>query len=450
MITGVMRKKVPGYHPATVADLRRPGGRRARNQPCHPREKQWEPERAAVWVRKQTQPPQISRGKEEGGGLEGHNPANQKGSPPKEEGVGLEEREHAESKWSQPEKEGGTKDDVGNPEGRSRRRRCRSRKTKVVPAPPALEEAAGSGNKGAIPKERPRRREKEDPFPRVEEETLARLRELRFPRKEGDAWERSPFWEKATHHKAAETPRAEPGPRIRCEKAEKAGAPAEERHFDPVMASLQYWGIGLEPPRELLPLDEERKKEEVEKALQRCRRLAKEVRRTEEQVSRTLHLWRAPPAPEPSPPPKEEVAVLGQRPAAQVERGVGNGANPRPPRAAPPNRGRRGRRGPGPLCWNCHLEGHAHRQCPYPRGDFCQDCGQPGVTGPRCPRCESRRGQGARGPNVPQTQGPLPPGGYTPDHPLVQAITQAIDQWARSQATPRPPPGAPTWRQYPR
>ena len=36
------------------------------------------------------------------------------------------------------------------------------------------------------------------------------------------------------------------------------------------MASLQYWGIGLEPPRELPPLDEEQKKEEVEKALHRC------------------------------------------------------------------------------------------------------------------------------------------------------------------------------------
>ena len=39
--------------------------------------------------------------------------------------------------------------------------------------------------------------------------------------------------------------------------------------------------------------------------------------------------------------------------------------------------------------------------------------------------------------------GPLPPEGYTPDHPLVQAIALAVDQWARSQAMPQTPPGAP-------
>ena len=161
-----------------------------------------------------------------------------------------------------------------------------------------------------------------------------------------------------------EKPRTEPGPRIRHEKAERAEAPAGERQFDPMMASLQYWGIRLEPPRELPPLDEEQKKEVVEKALHRCRKLAKEVRRTEDQVSRTLHLWPAPPAPEPSSPPKEEVAMLGQRPAAPVERGVGNIANPRPPRAASFNCGRRERRGPGPLCWNCQLEGQDHHQYP--------------------------------------------------------------------------------------
>ena len=164
MITGVMRKRVPAYHPATVGDLRRPGGRRARNQPRHPREKQWEPERAAVWVPKQTQSTPISRGKEEGVGLQGHKPE--------------------DHKWSLPEKGGGPKDDVESPEGRHRRRRRRSKKTQEVQALSALGEAVGYESKGAIPKELPRRREKEDPFPRVEEETLAKLRELRFPRKE--------------------------------------------------------------------------------------------------------------------------------------------------------------------------------------------------------------------------------------------------------------------------
>ena len=167
MITGVMRKRLPGYHPATVGELRRPGGRLALNQPRHPREKQWEPERAAVWVPKRTQSPPISRGKEEGVGLKAHKPE--------------------DHKWSLPEKGGGPKDDVESPEGRLRRHRRRSKMTQEVQALSAIGEAVGSESKGVFPKELPRRREKEDPFPRVKEETLAKLGELRFPRKEGDA-----------------------------------------------------------------------------------------------------------------------------------------------------------------------------------------------------------------------------------------------------------------------
>ena len=90
-----------------------------------------------------------------------------------------------------------------------------------------------------------------------------------------------------------------------------------------------------------------------------------------------------------------------------------------------------GRVGAQGLCWNCHLEEHAHRQCPYARRDFCQDCGQPGVTGPRCPRCESRRGPGARGPNVPQTQGQTPLLGLGPGGPLPQEDTRQIIHWSR-------------------
>ena len=130
----------------------------------------------------------------------------------KEEGVGLEGHKPEDHKWSfLPEKGGGPKDDVESSEGRHRRRCRRSKKTQEVQALSALKEAVGSESKGAIPKELPRRREKEDPFPRVEEETLAKLRELRFPRKEGDTWEQSPFWKKGTNREAVEKPRAEPG-----------------------------------------------------------------------------------------------------------------------------------------------------------------------------------------------------------------------------------------------
>ena len=184
------------------------------------------------------------------------------------------------------------------------------------------------------------------------------------------------------------------------------------------------------------------------------------MRRTEEQVSRTLHLWRAPPAPEPPSLPKEEVAVLGQRPAAPMKRGVGNGANPRPPRAAPSNRGRRESRGPGPL-----LELPPGGACPPPmplrqerflprlRPAGCDWTSVPEMRveeGPRSPWAECPADSGANASARSGARGAVAPGGYTPDHPLVQAIAQAIDQWARSQATQRQPPGAPTWRQYPR
>ena len=82
------------------------------------------------------------------------------------------------------------------------------------------------------------------------------------------------------------------------------------------------------------------------------------------------------------------------------------------------------------------------------------------MSEPRCPRCELRRDPGTRGLSVPMAQGqtplldlgaggPFPPGGYTLDHQLVQVIAQAVEQWVRSQAVPRPRPGAPAWRQYP-
>ena len=108
-----------------------------------------------------------------------------------------------------------------------------------------------------------------------------------------------------------------------------------------MIACLRYWGIGLDPPREPAPQGEDRKKGTVEKALHRCRRLAKKVRRTEEQLSRTLYLWSAPLAPEPLSPPKKEVALLGREPAVPKESRVGNGADPRPPRTVPSYRGRR-------------------------------------------------------------------------------------------------------------
>ena len=101
-----------------MADLCRPGERRARDQPDHPRERLWEPERAEVWVPKRTQSPPPSRKREEGVGLVGPKPVDQKNSPPKEGGD--------------------LKDEEGDPEGCHRRRRRRSRKNKEVPGPSGL------------------------------------------------------------------------------------------------------------------------------------------------------------------------------------------------------------------------------------------------------------------------------------------------------------------------
>ena len=95
-----------------------------------------------------------------------------------------------------------------------------------MPDPPASGGAVGSGSKGAIPKELPRRRGEEDPLPRVEEETLSRLREMLLPNKKGDTWEQSQFWWKRADHESAEGPLTGPGPRVLRHSAEKAEASA--------------------------------------------------------------------------------------------------------------------------------------------------------------------------------------------------------------------------------